>query len=227
MSSCDVSSPQVGSEPFGLTERFEKLHNHWYTLQRREDKPEKWEVEHDTTFLSPLLKQTGLDGEWTGKMDDGLTGMLSEEQKEKMEGSYSEWKTDRDLKVAYLKINPPRPMAWVPVPTNNEGKRAAWEDVVNGGMEGGIEDAGKRVDGRLLASSPRWKPIYRDLITEDIPMSWLSRRYDDMTSEESDHLVAKIKKDMELRLGRSRKQKDLQESLKTKKKQTQGSKNEL
>lgn len=35
-------------ELFGLTGRLEKLHSHWYKLERKEGKPEKWEVEHDS-----------------------------------------------------------------------------------------------------------------------------------------------------------------------------------
>lgn len=144
-----------------------------------------------------------------------------------MEESYAEWKTDRDLKVAYLKIHPPTPMAWIPLPKSNDGKRAAWEEVREEVMEGGVVEAGKRVAERLLISSPRWKPMYGSLIMEDISTSWMSKRFEEMTSEESDRFVEKLKNGMELRWERSRKQKELQERLKSEKSQAQDVKDEL
>jgi hypothetical protein len=213
---------EFAREPFRLTGRFWKLSEHWSKLQAEAGKPEKWEVEHYTTFVPPLLKKTGLDGEGPAGTDVGLTGILSEEQKEKMEESYSDWKTDRDLKVAYLKTHPPKPMAWVPLPKTNDGKRAAWEEVVDGDLE-----AGKRVVDERLVDSPRWKPIYRDLMLEDIPMSVTAGRFERMTSEESDRFIENLKKDMELRGERVRRQRDWQDRMKSEREQAKTIKVEL
>jgi hypothetical protein len=194
------------AEPFGLTARFAKLHEHWYRLQREEGKPERWEAEHDTTFLPPLLKTRGLDGE--GAVDSSTRGgvaelLLSAEQREEVDERYAEWRKDRDRKVSYLKIHPPAPIAWVPLPKKEGGIRAAWDEA----MQGGAVEAGKRVADRLLVASPKWKPIYGDLLAEMVPIGWMAPGEEEMTSEELERWMEKFNKERERIDERRRKQK--------------------
>ena len=196
-------------EPLKLTDRFERLRWHWSRLQTEGGKPERWEVEHDTTFLPPLLKTKGLDGEGEVEPGWGLAAVLSDEQRVRMEERYAEWKKDRDRKVAYLKVHPPTPMAWSPVPTEQSARRAAWEEV----MEDGVVDVGKQVDPRLVAASPKWRPIYGDLVLEIVPFEWKGEGDKEITSEEADLLVEKMKRGMELRTERIKKQNEVQRKL--------------
>ena len=152
---------EFAPEPFGLTERFRKLHDHWYKLKADVNKPDAWESRHDTTFLPPLLKTRGLDGAGAAvEADVGVTALLSDEQRHEMETSYAEWRARRDTRVSYLKIHPPRPKAWLPVAKTTEGTRAARDDV----MEGRVWEAGQRIANHLLVASPKWKPWYTSLI---------------------------------------------------------------
>lgn len=210
-------------EPFGLTDRFDGLHAHWSRLAREEAKPERWEVKHDTTFLPPLFKARSLDGGSAVDPGNGLTDLLSEVQRSSMEERYAEWRKDRDRKVSYLKLHPPSPMAWVPLPKKENGIRAAWDEV----MEGGVVKAGKRVAERLLVASPKWKPMYRDLLTERVPLGWSLPGEVEMSREELDRWMERSSKDSERRQERRKKQEALVERLKAERHGTGGGKDEL
>ncbi|KAJ9157045.1 hypothetical protein NKR19_g3911 [Coniochaeta hoffmannii] len=210
-------------EPFELTDRFERLRWHWSRLRTEGDKPERWEVEHDTTFLPPLLKTEGLDGDGAVEGGGGLAAVLSDEQRERMEERYAKWKKDRDRKVAYLKVHPPTPMAWRPVPTEQSAIRAAWEEV----MDDGVVDVGKQVDPRLVAASPKWRPIYGDLLLEIVPFEWKGEGDRETTSEEAGLLVEKMMRQMELRTERGRKQMEVQKKLNAEKNNAQVGRDEL
>lgn len=209
-------------EPFGLVERFERLHAHWSRLDREEGKPERWKVEHDTVFLPPLIKARGLDG-GAAEESGGLEASLSNEQRGEMEERYAEWKKDRDRKVSYLKDHPPTPMAWFPVSRQEGGIRAAWDEV----MDGGVVEAGKRVAERLLVASPRWKPMYRSLMTERVPIGWRTPGEEEMTREELDRWMERLDRKRKQRAERTRKQDDMQEKLKVRRDMAQGAKDEL
>jgi hypothetical protein len=211
------------AEPFQLTERFKELDAHWDRLKREDSKPEQWEIEHDTTFLPALLKARELDGEGAVETDGGLTEGLSDDQREKMEERYAEWRKNRDRLVSYLKIHPPRPIAWAPLPKEEVGRRAAWEEV----MEGGVVEDGKQVAESVVAASPNWKPIYRSLDTEDVPIGWLTPGEKEMTPEEALRWLERLQRLLELANERSRKQKEMQEKLKAERVWAQRVKNEL
>ncbi|KAB5585726.1 hypothetical protein GE09DRAFT_35211 [Coniochaeta sp. 2T2.1] len=199
-------------EPFGLTERFKKLHDHWYRLKSDENKPDAWEARHDTTFLPPLLKARGLDGDEGAAVeaDGGVTAMLNDEQRHEMVESYAEWRTRRDRMVSYLKIHPPTPTAWFSVSRTTEGKRAAWDDV----MEGRVLKAGQAVADRLLVASPKWKPWYTSLVLTNIPIGWRKPGEPEMTEEESRQLLERLDRQGKRRDERRAKQAAVQQRLK-------------
>ncbi|OIW27823.1 hypothetical protein CONLIGDRAFT_634155 [Coniochaeta ligniaria NRRL 30616] len=210
-------------EPLGLTDRFWKLNDHWSRLGKEAGKPERWEVEHDSTFLPPLTEARGVDGE--AEAEAGLEAFLSEEQREKMEKRWAEWKKERDRRVSYLKIHPPTPLAWFPLPTG-EGRREAWEEV----MDDGVVEAGKSVDPGRLAASQKWKPWYTSLMLEDVPFEWRAPGEDpeeEMTPEEFDRWMEKFNRQREGWNERKRKQEEVQEKLKAERDVVKGVKDEL
>ncbi|KAB5583397.1 hypothetical protein GE09DRAFT_300548 [Coniochaeta sp. 2T2.1] len=209
-------------EPFGLTDRFKKLSDHWYKLKSDARKPDAWEARHDTTFLPPLLKTRGLDASEGAvvEADSGVTAMLTDEQRREMEESYLDWRTRRDRMVSYLKNHPPTPRAWFPVAKTTEGKRAAWDDV----MEGRVLKAGQAVADRLLVASPKWKPWYSSLISTKIPIGWRKPGEPEMTEEESQQLLERLDRQSKRRDERREKQAAVQQRLKA---EREGVKDEL
>ncbi|RKU47928.1 hypothetical protein DL546_009358 [Coniochaeta pulveracea] len=204
-------------EPYELTDRFRRLSEHWSRLALEEGKPERWEVEHDVTFLPPVLKvkglehQGGVNGGVEEEEEEGVLGaLLTGEQREKMEERWAEWKKNRDRSVSYLKSHPPRPLAWFPVPKSQAGKIAAWTELVD---DGAVE-AGKSVDEERVVASQKWKPWYVGWEMEDVPMEWRAPGEEDMTPEEFDRWMAKFNRQREWGDERKRKQEEIQEKLK-------------
>lgn len=81
-------------------------------------------------------------------------------------------------------------------------------------MQGGAVEAGKRVADRLLVASPKWKPIYGDLLAEMVPIGWMAPGEEEMTSEELERWMEKFNKERERIDERRRKQKEVRENLK-------------
>ncbi len=169
----------IADEPFLLNERIKALHTHWFELALLPDKPERWEDSSDTTSVKPFARGRGLEGQNDVKLDadaheadtntdDSFQLRLTQEQEEEATRIYARWKKDRDRKVSYLKLHPPRPMAWVPIPKSHIGIKSAWDSV----LDGRPVAAGKTIATGKLAGSKQWKPLFRSLNLERIPWDW-------------------------------------------------------
>ena len=181
----------IADEPFLLNERIKAVHTHWFELALLPDKPERWEDGSDTTFVKPIARGRGLEGQNGAKLDadaheadtntdDTFQLRLTQEQEEEATRIYTKWRKDRDHKVSYLKLYPPRPMAWVPIPNSQIGIKNAWDSVLDGRPVG----AGKRVAGGKLAGSRQWKPLFRSLNIERVPWDWQGPDGEESQTEE-------------------------------------------
>lgn len=188
----------IPDEPHDLHSRAKALHDHWWNLLRAPEHPERWSPEFDTTLVPPLLRAKAL-----GDSSDAIQAFhlsLEPGQAAEAEKKYSEYRSRRDWKVSYLKRNPPTPLAWAPIPQEQVELKSAWDSI----FTDGIIEAGRHVLITKLAKNPKFKPIYRDLITERVPYSWTNpdspilEKTDEEYAEESRSLQAEMKK-MEVR----------------------------
>ncbi|CAH0046801.1 unnamed protein product [Clonostachys solani] len=179
------ASKPIADEPFSIHSRVKALHRHWGDLERAAGKPERWEDASDTTFLAPLIATHPFgEPEAGNKAEPGGGGfklVLTPEQEADATERYNKWRRDRDRKVSYLKIHPPTPMAWVPMAKSDTGVRNAWDSA----FPDGRVQAGRSVPVGKLAGDQQWKPIFRSLITENIPWGWVAPGEEPQTPEES------------------------------------------
>ncbi|KAF4889470.1 hypothetical protein CGCF415_v014057 [Colletotrichum fructicola] len=199
----------IPEEPHDLHERAKRLHNHWFKLTSAKDKPERWEVRFDTTYLPSLLTAQALD---SGERAKGFKLDLTPAQKAEAEEKYKAYRKRRDRAVSYLKKNPPKPMAWVPIQTDaEEVKRGIWETI----FSDGIVRAGRKVLGKQMAANPLFKPVYRDLVTERVPYGWVDPNQPAEEFNEADHLkeIEAFREESRLRQERSDRQAKFQEEL--------------
>lgn len=165
----------IPDEPFDIARRVNALHRYWDGLAILPDKPGRWESASDTTFIPPILRGRQIsDGEGGAssqlQKDDAFFKLaLTPEQDAEATRVYSKWREDRDRKVSYLKLHPPTPMAWVPVSDSNAGASSAWNEVF---PDGDIR-RGRNVASSKLVGNKKWKPLFRSLLTENIPFSWV------------------------------------------------------
>ncbi|KAF6824033.1 hypothetical protein CMUS01_10430 [Colletotrichum musicola] len=198
----------IPEEPHDLHERAKRLHDHWFTLASTKDKPDRWEARFDTTYLPSLLTGRDLDSK---QRANGFGLDLTPAQRADAEAKYKAYRKGRDRAVAYLKKNPPKPMAWVPVSTDPEASRGIWGTV----FRDGLAQAGRKVMGRQMAANPMFKPVYRDLITERIPYDWVDPEQPAEQFSEQVHLreMEAFREEARLREVRTEKQARLQEEL--------------
>ncbi|KAH0441181.1 hypothetical protein CcaCcLH18_02091 [Colletotrichum camelliae] len=199
----------IPEEPYDLHERAKRLHDHWWKLTLAKDKPERWEVRFDTTYLPSLLTAQALD---SGERAKGFKLDLTPAQKAEAGEKYKTYRKRRDRAVSYLKKNPPKPMAWVPIQTDvEEVRRGIWETI----FSEGIVRAGSKVLGKQMAANPLFKPVYRDLVTERIPYGWVDPNQPVEEFSEADHLkdMEAFREETRLRQERSDRQAKLQEEL--------------
>lgn len=196
----------VATEPYELPARFKALYKHWEELLASERRPRRWEAEHDTTFLPPLLEN---DVSESADKDSVISELLSNEQRKEMENIYAEWRKERDRRVSYLKLHPPQPMGWVRV--SDAG--TARNDVVG---EDGVGQAGIQNPPHLWDESPRWRPLYRSLTLEDVPVAWSvpGENRETQTAEGLREWFEEYQKEQTRRDERMNKQMKLQERLK-------------
>ncbi|KAF2812930.1 uncharacterized protein BDZ99DRAFT_381631 [Mytilinidion resinicola] len=164
----------IPDEPFDISKRVDALHKYWDGLAILPDKPGRWEDASDTTFIPPKLRGRQIsDGEGgaSSQVQDHATYRLTLTPEQDAEATrvYKKWRENRDSKVSYLKLHPPTPIAWVPVSGSNTGASNAWNEVFPNGDIG----AGRHVASSKLVGNKKWKPIFRSLMTETIPFSWV------------------------------------------------------
>ncbi|KAL0944784.1 uncharacterized protein CTRU02_202671 [Colletotrichum truncatum] len=212
----------IPDEPHNLQDRISKLDNHWWALSSAKDKPERWEAKFDTTYLPSLLSGSALDPSEKSK---GFKLDLSPAQKAEAEAKYKAYRKRRDRAVAYLKKNPPKPMAWAPIETGPEMERSVWGTL----FHDGLAQAGRKVMGKQLAGNPMFKPLYRDLITERIPYDWVDPSQPVEEYNEQDHLkeMEAFREESRLRQERTVKQAKFQEELRAEERRKRGDKEEL
>lgn len=184
----------IPDEPHDLQARVVALHRHWSALQREPDHPERWSPEFDTASVPPLLGAKALGDSPDATQLFHLT--LDPEQAAEADKKYAEYRSRRDWKVSYLKRNPPTPLAWAPVPQESAELKSTWESI----FTDGIVEAGRQVLATKLTKNPKFKPIYRDLLTERVPYDWVNpeipavEKTDEELLEDSRILQAKMDK---------------------------------
>ncbi|CAG9955507.1 unnamed protein product [Clonostachys rosea f. rosea IK726] len=178
-------SKPIADEPFSIHSRVKALHRHWGDLERAPGKPERWEDASDTTFLVPLIATHPFGEAETGNKaatgGGGYKLVLTPEQEADATKRYKKWRLDRDRKVSYLKIHPPTPMAWVPMSKSDTGVRNAWDSA----FPDGRVQAGRSIPVGKLAGDQQWKPLFKSLITENIPFGWVTPGEEPQSAEES------------------------------------------
>ncbi|WYZ44803.1 hypothetical protein EsH8_VIII_000119 [Colletotrichum jinshuiense] len=212
----------IPEEPHDLHERSKKLHSHWWALISAKDKPDRWEARFDTTYLPPLLTGHALG---SGQKAASATLDMTAAQKANAEAKYKDYRTHRDRMVSYLKNNPPKPMAWVPIQRDPEMSRGVWETL----FSDGVVKAGRKVLGGKLASNPMFKPVYRDLLTERVPYEWVDPEQPVKEYTEQDHLKEMEAFSEQTRITQERRDKQAayQEELKAEERRKRGDKEEL
>ncbi|KAF9881437.1 hypothetical protein CkaCkLH20_00583 [Colletotrichum karsti] len=212
----------IPEEPHDLHERVKRLHDHWWALTSAKDKPERWETRFDTTYLPSLLTGKALDSSEKLK---GFKLDLTPAQKAEAEAKYKAYRQRRDRAVAYLKKNPPKPMAWVPIDSAPEKAQGIWGTI----FHDGIIQAGRKVLGKQMAANPMFKPIYRDLTTERIPYGWVDPSQPVEEFSEQDHLreMEAFREESRLREERTDRQAKFQEELRAEERRQRGDKEEL
>lgn len=140
----------IPDEPFDLTQRAKSLTAHWTALSKLPDCPKKWETGFSTQRHPPLIAE-----------DFKLE--LDPEQTANLEKEYTEWRTGRDEKAAYLKYNPPHPTGYSQATRDQVHVDETWELLPWVIFEG----AASPNDG-----SRRWLPIYTSLLSQKIPFGW-------------------------------------------------------
>ncbi|OHF02937.1 hypothetical protein CORC01_01695 [Colletotrichum orchidophilum] len=212
----------IPEEPHDLHERAKKLHHHWFTLASANNKPDRWDAQFDTTYLPPLVARQGLG---SGQKSDSSQLDLTPAQKAEADAKYKAYRKRRDRAVSYLKKNPPKPMAWVPVQTTPEKSRSLWESL----FSDGIVKPGRKVAGGKLAGNPGFKPVYRDLITERVPYDWVDPDEPVKEYAETDHLkeMEAFREESRIRKDRTDKQAAFQDELRAEERRKRGEKEEL
>ncbi|RBR12882.1 uncharacterized protein FIESC28_08373 [Fusarium coffeatum] len=137
----------IPDEPHDLHSRVKALESHWSALEKRHTKLREWEPRYTTQPQPPLL-----EGQEEFDLD------LSDEQATHAEIEYREWRSDRDRKVSYLKLNPPEPSAFVPVERREIQTDETWNI---------LPTSNSHRSKRLL---PVWTPI----IFQEVPLDWES-----------------------------------------------------
>ncbi|KAF2488860.1 hypothetical protein BU16DRAFT_472726 [Lophium mytilinum] len=173
MSACNRKP--IPDEPFDINKRVNALHKYWDALSILPEKPGRWLDESDTTFIPPKLRGRQIsDGEGGAlsqlQEDDAIFKLnLTPEQNTEATKVYQKWRRNRDHKVSYLKLHPPTPMAWFPVSSSSTGASTAWNEVFPDGKIG----RGRHVASSKLVGNKKWKPMFRSLLTENIPFDWV------------------------------------------------------
>ncbi|CAF3435142.1 hypothetical protein SNK03_007406 [Fusarium graminearum] len=135
----------IPDEPHDLHSRVKALERHWSALEKCHTKLREWEPKYATQPQPPLLEgQEAYDLE------------LNDEQATHAEIEYREWRSDRDRKVSYLKLNPPEPSAFVPVERRDIQTDETWN----------ILPTSKGHYGKRLL--PVWTPI----LFQEVPLDW-------------------------------------------------------
>ncbi|KAI8712561.1 hypothetical protein NCS52_01354600 [Fusarium sp. LHS14.1] len=140
----------IPEEPFDLSQRAKTLAAHWTALAKLPECPKKWEAAFSTQHQPPLITE-----EFKVELDPEQTADLEKE--------YTEWRTRRDEKAAYLKYNPPHPTGYVQATRDQVPVDETWELLPWVIFEG----AASPNDG-----SRRWLPIYTSLLSQRVPFGW-------------------------------------------------------
>ncbi|PNP60669.1 hypothetical protein FNYG_14583 [Fusarium nygamai] len=136
----------IPDEPHDIHNRAKALERHWSALEKCHAKLREWEPKYATQSQPPLLEE------------EGSVLELSDEQAAHAEIAYREWRSDRDRKVSYLKLNLPEPAAFIPVERRDIQTDETWKILPHSENEIGT---------RLL---PVWTPI----IFQEVPVDWKS-----------------------------------------------------
>ncbi|OLN87489.1 hypothetical protein CCHL11_06190 [Colletotrichum chlorophyti] len=212
----------IPQEPHGLHGRAKKLFDHWRTLDASKDKPNRWEAGFDTTHLPPLLTERALESNRNTKP---AKLELTPAQKAKADAKYKAYRKRRDRSVSYLKSNPPKPMALVPVHAGSDLRRCTWGTVLSDGMI----RVGRKMFGGKFAGNPMFKPVYRDLATERVPYDWVDPSQPVEEYSEQDHLreMDAFREEARIKKERTDKQAAYQKQLRAEERRLRGDKGEL
>ncbi|KAL1871547.1 hypothetical protein Plec18167_007107 [Paecilomyces lecythidis] len=202
------SRSPIPDEPFSLHERFKKLSQHWHTLQLDPAKPERWEKWFDETYLPPLLKSKPLESTQDGQP---FQVQFTPEQQAEADAKFTKYLKERERKVSYLKIHPPKPMGFVPVSRDSGSIRRAWGNLFSDGRV----EAGRSIPFGSLTENPTFKPIYRSLWLESVPFSWVSPAEKDKpeSDEDRERQTTEILNNMEKMRERRARQEEFQKQL--------------
>lgn len=195
----------IPDEPFSLHERFKELDRHWQALQLGPGRPERWEKWFDETYLPPLLKSKPLEGT---QDSEPFRIQFTPEQQADADAQFAKYLKDRERKVSYFKVHPPRPLGFAPVSSgdNDDGRlRRAWGTL----FSDGVIEAGRSISSGLFTQNPTFRPIYGSLATELVPFGWVSpaekdkpAKSDEDREREIDEILAKMDKREEERARR-------------------------
>lgn len=137
----------IPDEPLDLHSRVKALERHWSALEKCHTKLREWEPRYATQPQPPLL-----EGQEEYDLD------LTDEQATHAEIEYREWRSDRDRKVSYLKLNPPEPSAFVPVERRDIQTDETWSVL-------------PASDGHF---GKRLLPIWTPIVFQEVPLDWES-----------------------------------------------------
>lgn len=175
----DSPHSPVAEEPFDLQPRFKQLNKYWRELESQPYLPQRWEPTFDTQLLPPLLKAQPLvlneanpDELITDQEQQDINSLnliLTPEQQLTAAREFEHYLATRAHKVSYLKAHPPPPMAFAPVAKQPLAVRTTWDKL----LENGNIEPGESVSSNRLADEREWRPIYRSLLTEDVPSGWV------------------------------------------------------
>ncbi|GAD98933.1 hypothetical protein NECHADRAFT_52057 [Paecilomyces variotii No. 5] len=183
----------IPDEPFSLHERFTKLHQHWWALQLDPGKPERWEKWFDETYLPPLLKSKPLEN---AQDSQPFQIQFTPDQQAEADAKFAKYLRERERKVSYLKIHPPKPLGFVPVSRDSGASQRAWGSL----FSDGVVEAGRSISFGSLTENPTFKPIYGSLGLELVPFSWVSPADKDkppQSDEDRERQTSQILVDME------------------------------
>ena len=155
-------------EAIPLYTRASELFKHWDALAILPEKPERWDLASDTTFIKPLLHGQSIAGnDKTAFEDGGHELVLTPEQSIVADQVYQKWRRHYNNEASYLKDHPPTPIGWVQVAKTAQGKSNAWSSLFDDGVfKMGSVPVGK------VAASKLWKPIYG--MFNDVPWDWVA-----------------------------------------------------
>ncbi|KAJ4267175.1 hypothetical protein NW762_003276 [Fusarium torreyae] len=137
----------IPNEPHDLQSRVRALERHWSALEKCHTRLREWEPKYASHRQPPLLDEK-----------DGAVLELSDEQAADAEAEYREWRSDRDRKVSYLKLNPPEPAAFLKVARRDIQTDETWDMLPTSDSQQGL---------RLL-------PVYTPIIFQPVPLDWES-----------------------------------------------------